>query len=285
MAGSPISRESQYADEVLAREVLAPQIQVLYDATTYAAKTSQYFSTPVQGRITKIKAVTETALGTAASSIAIWPLAGYFGVSGDNTVSMSLSSPGVVTLANHNLVPGQAVAFTAGGHTLPTGITASIPVYVSYKGWTTSTFQVANTQAYALAGTNSVNFTANGDVGALFTPYVLLPNYSGSPADNYYNGNASAATIAAALAAGTTLATLITAPTSSVGSPTSTAQFNNTYWAAGTAVGDIVMQKYRSDGLQGGFLMAADTVLYAVTTTSSGTGAVRLEIAVEPTYN
>jgi hypothetical protein len=84
----------------------------------------------------------------------------YDGVNAE--VLLPVASPGVVTAAAPlaaELVPGSAVLFTGGS--LPTGLTANTPVYVSAAGFATGVFQVADTKAHALAGTNSINFTGS----------------------------------------------------------------------------------------------------------------------------
>lgn len=70
-------------------------------------------------------------------------------------VTITISTPGVITWAAHGKVAGTAVQFTTTG-ALPTGLTAGTTYYVSSTGLTANTFQVADTKAHALAGTNSV---------------------------------------------------------------------------------------------------------------------------------
>ncbi len=75
---------------------------------------------------------------------------------------LPVASPGIVTVdapLAAELVPGSAVQFTGGS--LPTGLTANTPVYVSTAGFAAGVFQVADTKAHALAGTNSINFTGS----------------------------------------------------------------------------------------------------------------------------
>lgn len=76
---------------------------------------------------------------------------------------LPVASPGIVTVGAPlaaELVPGSAVQFTGGS--LPTGLTVNTPVYVSIVGFVVgSPFQVADTKAHALAGTNSINFTGS----------------------------------------------------------------------------------------------------------------------------
>lgn len=72
------------------------------------------------------------------------------------TVTMTIASPGVITWTGHPFVAGGAAQFTTTG-ALPTGLTAGTTVYVSINGLTANTFEVADTHAHALAGTNTIN--------------------------------------------------------------------------------------------------------------------------------
>lgn len=71
-------------------------------------------------------------------------------------VTISIASPGVISWPGHNLPAGAAVKFTTTG-ALPTGLVANTTYYVSINGLTANAFEVADTQAHALAGTNTVN--------------------------------------------------------------------------------------------------------------------------------
>lgn len=68
--------------------------------------------------------------------------------------TISIATPAVVTLAN-TFVAGQPIRFTTTG-TLPTGLVVNNQYFVSSAGLSTSSFQVAATQAAAVAGTGSV---------------------------------------------------------------------------------------------------------------------------------
>lgn len=87
-------------------------------------------------------------IGTT-STLTLWD-----GVS--SVVTISIASPAVITWANHNLLVGDPVVFQSTG-SLPTGITAGTTYYVSAAGYTTGAFQIADTAAHAIAGTNSIN--------------------------------------------------------------------------------------------------------------------------------
>lgn len=68
--------------------------------------------------------------------------------------AISIATPGVVTQTN-SFVAGQPVRFTTTG-ALPTGLTTNGQYFVSSAGLTTASFQVAATQAAAIAGTGSI---------------------------------------------------------------------------------------------------------------------------------
>lgn len=74
--------------------------------------------------------------------------------------TITIATPGVVTITDPiliaELVPGSAIIFSTTG-ALPTGLTAGTAVYVSSASFVAGTFQVADTKAHALAGTNSIN--------------------------------------------------------------------------------------------------------------------------------
>jgi hypothetical protein len=109
------------------------------------------------------------------------------------TVTISNSSPAVVTWADHNLVAGDKVVFTGG--TLPTGLTAGTTYYVSSTGLAAGAFEVAATLTDAMAGTNSIATTGAGSgtitgtategatppsvlLTRLITPYVSPTNFA-----------------------------------------------------------------------------------------------------------
>lgn len=71
------------------------------------------------------------------------------------TVTTSSATPCVVSWAAHGLPAGTPVFFQTTG-ALYTGLTANTVVYVSTTGLVAGAFQVADTQAHALAGTNSI---------------------------------------------------------------------------------------------------------------------------------
>lgn len=89
--------------------------------------------------------------GGTSSAVAM-----YDGVSA--VVTMTIATPAVVSWpAGQKPAAGSAVKFTNAGGALPTGITANTTYYVSTAGATATDAQIADTQAHALAGTNSIN--------------------------------------------------------------------------------------------------------------------------------
>lgn len=73
-------------------------------------------------------------------------------------VTMTIASPAVVTWpTGKKPAAGTAVKFTNAGGALPTGVTANTTYYVSTAGASGDSAQIADTQAHALAGTNSIN--------------------------------------------------------------------------------------------------------------------------------
>lgn len=73
-------------------------------------------------------------------------------------ITVTIATPAVFTLANHGLNAGEAVSFTTTG-ALPTGLTAGTTYYASAASLTANTFEVSDTPAHALAGTNMIATT------------------------------------------------------------------------------------------------------------------------------
>lgn len=82
-----------------------------------------------------------------------------------STVAMTIASPAVVTLANHNLAAGQQVSFFTTG-ALPTGIIAATPYYVIATGLTTNTFEVSATRGGSAINTSGSQSGVQTMVGA-----------------------------------------------------------------------------------------------------------------------
>lgn len=82
-----------------------------------------------------------------------------------SAVSLPVASPGVVTWSSHTfVVSGPAnyscpINFSANGGALPTGLVVGTTYYIIGSTVSGDTFQVADTMAHALAGTNAINFT------------------------------------------------------------------------------------------------------------------------------
>ena len=91
-----------------------------------------------------------TGTGTAGNRI---DKAGFaLAAAGGNTVTMTIATPCVVTLASHGYVTGTPIVFTTTG-ALPTGITAGTTYYVVAIADSTGTFNIATSVANAIAGT------------------------------------------------------------------------------------------------------------------------------------
>src|SRR5581483_8883877 len=108
--------------------------------------------------LTQLKAASgvleRLGLNTAGTGSAV---AFYDGLS--FTVTRSIAAPGVVTWpAGQKPVAGTAVKFSTTG-ALPTGLTAGTTYYVSTASATANAAALADTQAHALAGTNSITTT------------------------------------------------------------------------------------------------------------------------------
>lgn len=72
------------------------------------------------------------------------------------TVTMTIATPAVITWTAHGLPAGTPVSFSTTG-SFATGVTDSGQLYyISTAGLSTNSFQIADTQAHALAGTNSI---------------------------------------------------------------------------------------------------------------------------------
>lgn len=87
------------------------------------------------------------------------------------TATISIASPGVVTLATHGLITGDRVHLTTDG-ALPTGLTASTDYWVIYND--ANTFWLATTLANAVAGTKiNTSGTQSGTHTLYRSPYGI----------------------------------------------------------------------------------------------------------------
>ena len=100
---------------------------------------------------TGIGVLSGVTVNTAGTSSAV---ALYDGIS--SVVTISLASPGVITWNGHPFKAGDPVVFETTS-ALPTGLTAGTVYYVSITGLTANAFEVSDTKAHALAGTNMIN--------------------------------------------------------------------------------------------------------------------------------
>jgi hypothetical protein len=85
-----------------------------------------------------------------------------------SVVTITIATPGVISWPAHGLIAGSAVQFQSTG-ALPTGLTAGTTYYVSTVGLTAAAFSVADTQAHALAGTNTI--ATSGSQSGVQTAY------------------------------------------------------------------------------------------------------------------
>jgi hypothetical protein len=105
-------------------------------------------------------------------------------------VTITIATPGVVSLTSHGLVAGSAFSFTTTG-ALPTGITAGTKYYVIASGLTANAFQFSETVGGSAvntsgtqSGTHSIysRYTANAEAG-----YIVYDNnlYFGNAVENF----------------------------------------------------------------------------------------------------
>ena len=87
------------------------------------------------------------------------------------TCTISIASPGVVTITTHGLATGDCIELTTTG-ALPTGLTANTNYYVIYVN--ANTFQLATTLANALAGTAiDTSGTQSGTHSLRYCPFGI----------------------------------------------------------------------------------------------------------------
>jgi len=70
-----------------------------------------------------------------------------------DTVTISIASPAVVTLSNHDFTPGQAISFSTTG-ALPTGVTAGVTYFVISTSLAAGTFQFSATRGGSAVNTS-----------------------------------------------------------------------------------------------------------------------------------
>lgn len=82
---------------------------------------------------------------------------------GTSFANTAATTPGIVVLPKHGLVPGQPIKFTG---TVPTGVSTSTQYFVSSFGWSEDAFNIATTVANAWSG---VTGTASGSASTSFS--------------------------------------------------------------------------------------------------------------------
>ncbi len=107
------------------------------------------------------------AVGSVGEVVSLHCVVGAAAAAG-SAVSLPVASPGVVTWSGHTFTTSTGLAnyscpinFLANGGALPTGLAAGTTYYIIGSTVSGDTFQVADTAAHALAGTNAVNFTGS----------------------------------------------------------------------------------------------------------------------------
>lgn len=174
---------------------------------TFAAPAAIGSGTPAAGTFTTVNAsglITPSSTagikGTAAADAAqagsvgeIFTVNCFMGAAAAaaSNVSTPVASPGLVTWASHTFVlssPAPAnwscpINFTTAG-ALPTGLTVGTTYYIIGSTWNSGaeTFQVSDTMAHALAGTNAINFTVStsGQSGAYIGYLISTGNTVGT---------------------------------------------------------------------------------------------------------
>ena len=95
----------------------------------------------------------------------------------NDTVTISIASPAVVTLSNHDLLPGQEITFSTTG-ALPTGITAGTPYYVLSAGLAAGTFRISATAPTSSSEGTAVDTSGSQSGTHTLSRTALLPkNY------------------------------------------------------------------------------------------------------------
>ncbi len=97
-----------------------------------------------------------------------------------STITVTIASPGVVTLASHGLAVNSVVYFSTTG-ALPTGITASSPYYVITAGLNNNAFEISALQG----GTAVVTTGTQSGTHTLTTQNILTTAYMDNPESIY----------------------------------------------------------------------------------------------------
>lgn len=97
-----------------------------------------------------------------------------------STVTVTIASPGVFTLAGHGFNIGTAVYFSTTG-ALPTGLTAGATYYVIAAGLTANAFEVST----QIDGTAVITTGTQSGTHTVFTQAYSLPAYTSKPQSIY----------------------------------------------------------------------------------------------------
>lgn len=129
-------------------------VKLFFDALPSAGVVKLFYRKDEQTTFTRIFTYgTDNAISHAANQVEI----------GSDTVTMTIASPAVVTLTNHDFVAGQAIRFRTTG-ALPTGVTAGTTYYVKSTGLATDTFQFS-----ATSGTDGTAVNTSGSQSGTHT--------------------------------------------------------------------------------------------------------------------
>jgi hypothetical protein len=121
---------------------------------------------------------------------------------------ISIATPGVVTLSNHGLNPGDGVSFATTG-ALPTGLSIATTYFVIPTGLTANTFQLSTYIAGAAinttgsqSGGHTMTKTQVAPVGRTVTVSIATPGVVTDTGHPYTNGDAICLTTTGALPTG-----------------------------------------------------------------------------------
>jgi microcystin-dependent protein len=97
-------------------------------------------------------------------------------VANKGTVTVTIASPAVFTLANHGLIAGDIVYLETTG-ALPTGLSQDTPYYVISAGLTSNTFELSATRAGSAINTSG---SQSGTHTLFYAPYANSTMSSGN---------------------------------------------------------------------------------------------------------
>lgn len=176
-AGQPLSSADLLNDIITADKIAAGAVgsnQIASGAVVLDSADVTGVLPVSKGGTGSVNGVTSGATGGGTDKAFVQndtEIASDWGIGNDRMVSgvsISIASPAVFTLANHNLVAGRQVRLSTTG-TLPTGL-ASTNYYVISAGLTGNTFQLSSTMggmaintSGTQSGTHSVGRCANAN--------------------------------------------------------------------------------------------------------------------------